>query len=509
MKKYQQLHELIHSLNRAEKRHFKVQAQLHTRKGKNNYLILFEAVESQPRADEPALDDLFRDTTLYDSLPTVKNQLYNLILKLCLQLHQKYSPRMKAQAYLDEAELLSQKGLFSAARKRLVTGRKLAEKHGFYDLAHNCSLWLSMRYILDKETAADIETHEVVSQTLMRKTLLLQSWWSEIMLANSSSKIVPNSEAWNRMHEIKKEIQTIHSEPPTTFEAKRCYHLILGYHSLTVEYDVEEAASHFQKGIENWQNNPIQKSIAPLNYTSDLVLVYSSAIRLRRREEAVQILEDIEQVDFGRFGPSLKFKTQLFTYQLYFYVNHLQYNQALPTIKSIEKWLKEVKEEIDTISKLSFYYNLAMFYFNHGYLSQANTFILKILQDPALPPKNRWTDSCRILQIIIYYDAEEYDLVESLIRSTSRNMKRHNTMMEFERMLLSLIRRGIRKAHPKEMIPAFQQTLDKFNELHENPNGKLPAGFFETSFWLESKVKRIPIGDLMAEKLAENPDDEH
>src|ERR1051326_6571998 len=74
------LFELIKSLNKGEKGYFKKYSQLHTVGDKNNYLILFDAIEKQKKYDEEKILKALSKHSFIRHFSDLKNYLYTLIL---------------------------------------------------------------------------------------------------------------------------------------------------------------------------------------------------------------------------------------------------------------------------------------------------------------------------------------------------------------------------------------------------------------------------------------------
>lgn len=67
MKPSTELHDLIKSLTKSEKRFFKLHSALQS--GPKNYLKLFEAIDKQPVYDEEEVKALFKKETFIKHLP--------------------------------------------------------------------------------------------------------------------------------------------------------------------------------------------------------------------------------------------------------------------------------------------------------------------------------------------------------------------------------------------------------------------------------------------------------
>src|SRR5947199_117055 len=82
MKASDQLFLLIKSMNKSEKGYFKKFSSKHIIGGQNNYIRLFDAIDSQKEYDEAAIKKKFEGKTFIKYLPSEKNYLYNLILDM-------------------------------------------------------------------------------------------------------------------------------------------------------------------------------------------------------------------------------------------------------------------------------------------------------------------------------------------------------------------------------------------------------------------------------------------
>ena len=75
------LHQLIKSLTKAEKRYFKVYSSRHTIGDKNNYQMIFDAIEKQTSYDEGAIIRKFKNESFINRFSITKNRLYDHVLK--------------------------------------------------------------------------------------------------------------------------------------------------------------------------------------------------------------------------------------------------------------------------------------------------------------------------------------------------------------------------------------------------------------------------------------------
>lgn len=118
------LYDLIQTLSKAEKRYFRLQASKNRRKGGHNSLQLFDEIEKMKSYEEQKLIRLFPKK----QLAATKYLLYDQVMKSLRQQHENKHLSASFDHYLQEVQLLFQKGLFKQADRWLKKAKKLADK---------------------------------------------------------------------------------------------------------------------------------------------------------------------------------------------------------------------------------------------------------------------------------------------------------------------------------------------------------------------------------------------
>src|SRR3954471_3492592 len=116
---------LIKSLNKSEKGYFKKYANFHVRNNEqNNYTKIFDAIDLQKIYNEPKLIKKFKEERFINQFAVAKNYLYNMILA-SLEAYTK-NVTIELRSLMNRIELLSDKGLYTQARKILKKAKKIA-----------------------------------------------------------------------------------------------------------------------------------------------------------------------------------------------------------------------------------------------------------------------------------------------------------------------------------------------------------------------------------------------
>jgi tetratricopeptide (TPR) repeat protein len=117
---------LIRSLDKGEKRNFRLMAKVVARGGTKRYLELYEVLEGWDELDEEALARRFGD-----QLANLKHYLYGLILRSLS--HFDTSPSANFAATREQARILMEKGLFPQAEKLLHRAIEDARLHEWWE----------------------------------------------------------------------------------------------------------------------------------------------------------------------------------------------------------------------------------------------------------------------------------------------------------------------------------------------------------------------------------------
>ena len=113
------LYDLVASLTKSEKRYLKVRAG----SGDKDYIQLMDALIAQKAFDEHQLIEDHKGANFLKHLAVNKRYLYELILKSLVQFGQQKA-EYKVFEKFTSANILLEKGLFSAALSELKKGKK-------------------------------------------------------------------------------------------------------------------------------------------------------------------------------------------------------------------------------------------------------------------------------------------------------------------------------------------------------------------------------------------------
>ena len=149
----------------------------------------------------------------------------------------------------------------------------------------------------------------------------------------------------------------------------------------------------------------------------------------------------------------------------------------------------------------SFYYNYFYIYFGVGDYAKALEFLNKWLGLAKDVERMDLQSVARMLNLIIHYELGNTVLLESLIRSTYRFLKKRNRLHDVERELIHFIRQASEAYSGQDVRAALTEIKKSFDNLSHDPLSRnLLTRYFNIMAWLESKIRKVTFAEVIQEK---------
>lgn len=511
MKSTDELYDLIHSLTKTEKRYFRLMAQMHERKGKSNYLVLFDALEKQEEYDEPALMEQFKGEKFLNNLASTKYQLTKLLLKVLRSYHDGDSVDMQIRAYLDEIEILFHKGQLKICFRLLKKVEALVNNYERFAMRLVVVDWRWRLIRRGQTNAFGVENEEKNMET-QRLLSELQEYVEYKALSDKMMRFLrtnPRSktpEAIQALEELMSHKMLLQENFPTNILSQMTF---LDIHGLNCNArgDFQGAFERFGEIVHLLRQHPHLIEDDEGNYITSSFNYLSFALfseNIDVFKEEIKRLKAFEpKHDYSKF----RIRSQALLIELPYYMNWADWVPGLEVVKEAEIWLKENETAILNNHYITYVYNITIFFFLQGSYSQSLKWLNKILFSPKTESRQDIQDFARIFQLIIHYELGNHDLLEYLFRSTYRYLRSQEKMHEFERMIIDFIRRTTRAVSKTDLVEEFKTLKQNIEHYRQSVEGLKPIAMQELLFYLESKIEGIPIKDFYEEKVREREED--
>ena len=356
------LFQLIHSLQKAEKRAFKLYAKRHSSNEDLKMIQMFDVIDKMPEYDDAVLLKKL-EFTKKEQLANRKVHLYKQILSSLRLLESNEHIDIQLHEQLDYARILYNKGLYLQSLKILERTKEIA-RNTHQDSSLLQALFLEKkiealhitRSLKDRAHQLTIETNELMkglslTSHLSNLALELYGWYINYGHARNEED---ERSIYNFFHQ-----NIVEAEQVKDFYPKLYYFQSFCWYAF-IRLDYLMYYRYTQKWVDLFHADPQMIEIETGHYIKGLHNLISAHFDLRNYEKFeadIKIFEDFAASDFVRTNENNA--TQVFIYLYTAKINrHFiegTFDEGLKIVPEIEQKLKEYAQYMDAHRVLVFY----------------------------------------------------------------------------------------------------------------------------------------------------------
>ncbi len=500
------LFQLIQSLEKSEKRHFKLYIKRSSAREDLKIIQLFDALDKLPEYDEKLL--LKKLTGIQKpQLSNLKTHLYKQVLASLRLLKATENIDLQLSEQLDHARLLYNKGLKLQSLKILEKAKEIAKAHQKMNfLAQVISLEKKIETLhitrsttektrLMAEEALEISGHIDRVTRLSNLALLLYRWY------------VLNGHARNESDES--DLKTFFKNylPSDIGAINSFYEKLYLYQSYCwfafIRQDFLMYYRYSQKWIDLFTEQPLMKEVETGHYVKGMHNLLNAHFDLRNFKRFDVTLRQFEAFAKTKVATHHdNFRTHTFIYISGAKINqHLMqgtFRQALELVPHIEEELKEYDLFVDRHRLLVFNYKFATLYFGNGDFETCIDYLQRIINGP-LDLRIDLQCYARLLHLLAHYELGNYEIIESLIKSVYRFMAKMKNLTVVEEEMFKFLRDSF-EVSPRKLKPELEKFLHNIKHLEKNRFETRSFAYLDIISWVESKVYAKPMRDIIYEK---------
>ncbi|MDZ4796231.1 MAG: hypothetical protein SGI83_18285 [Bacteroidota bacterium] len=504
------LFQLIKSLEKAEKRHFKLYIKRSSGKEDLKIVRLFDALDKLKDYDEKPLLKKLDDVTK-PQLANLKTHLYKQILASLRLLKSADSLDLQLNEQFDYAHILYKKGLFQQSLRILERTKDIAkanQKFNFLPQAialekriENLHITRSMQdraEILSTE-ANEVSRHIAMVARLSNLALKLYSWF------------VQHGHARNE--EDEKDIRQFMKDNLTkdVWEQNGFYERLYLYQSYTwyafIRQDFLQYYRHTKKWVDLFDEQPLMVRVETGHYIKGIHNLLNAHFDLRNFREFEKTLKKFEKVaQTDRVKEHDSFRILAFIYISQARINqHFMlgtFKQGLSLIPGIEEKLEADHLFIDNHRILVLNYKFAMLCFGSGDYNRSIDYLQLIINDKT---NLRYDLQCyaRVVHLMAHYELGNDMLMESLSKSVYRFMAKMKNLTTVEEAMFKFLRQSL-PLSPRQIKPEFEKLLHTIKHLEKDRFQTRAFAYLDIISWVEGKVYNKPMGTVIHEKYMQS-----
>ncbi len=499
------LFQLIHSLEKAEKRHFKLYIKRSSAKEELKVVQLFDALDKMQEYDEKVLLKKLK-TIEKPQLSNLKTHLYKEILASLRLLKSSETIDLQLHEQLDYAKILYNKGLYTQSLKILEKVKDLAK-------SYNQDSFLSQVISLQKK----IETLHITRSSLDPVKLTEEA--NEIyekrrvitLLSNLALQMytwyVRNGHARNEKDEQEVKRFFAANLPGQSERLNGFYermYLCQSYCWLSfIRQDFLSYYRHALRWVELFDAQPFMIEVETGHYIKGMHNLLNANFDLRNYKKFDEALARFERFyESPAANQHDNFKVQAFMYLYTAKINrhfmHGTFREGLQLVPFIEDRMKEYALFLDQHRLLVFNYKIATLYFGSQDYSTCIDYLQRIINDNV---DLRYDLQCyaRLMHLMAHYELGNFELMEYLTKSVYRFMAKMKNFTVVEEEMFRFLRNSL-KVPRSRLKEEFRALLEKIKGLEKNRFETRSFAYLDIISWVESKVYDKPMSRLIEEK---------
>ena len=501
------LFQLVKSLEKSEKRNFKLFVKRNSSAEDLKTIQLFDALDKMNDYDEKQLLKKTRSLKK-QQLSNIKAQLYKQLLASLRIIRDENNIDIQLHEQMDHARILFNKGLYLQTLKILDRLKDAAR-------AYNQLTYLQQALFFEKKIEALYITRSMLNRAdqLSAESDLVNN---QLFAVNKLSNLSLQLYSWYIQHghaRNEKDIKDLQvffekSLPPESTNLKGFYEKLYLYQSYCwyafIRQDFLQYYRYSQKWVNLFEEHPGMLQTETAIYIKgmhNLMGSYFDLLNHAKLADAIKRFEKFTKLDVVEKNENNRILAYqyLYTARINLYFLQGTFTKGLRMVPFLEKMLKEYGPYLDTHRVLVFYYKIACLYFGSGDNEKAIDYLNRIINQKG----DLRTDlQCyaRLLHLIAHYELGNFELLEYLIKSVYRYMARMENLSKVEEEVFAFLRRSFRVgAHA--LKPEFEKLLSTLKKYEGNALESRAFVYLDVISWLESKISGVHVQDVIRDKF--------
>ena len=500
------LFQLIQSLEKAEKRHFKLYIKRSSGNEDLKIIKLFDAMDKMMPYDEHVLLKKLKDVTK-PQLSNLKSHLYKELLASLRLLKSSDSLDLQINELFDGAHILYKKGLFYQSLRIIDRAKEMAklnQKYFFLPLILSLEKRIEALNVTDTFSSRIEELSEEANEANTKVDMITR-------LSNLSLQMygffIANGHARNEAEEDKVKKFFKQTLPSGSSQQEGFYERLYYYQShcwyAFIRQDFLMYYRYAQKWVDLFEDYPNAKRAETGHYIRGMHSLMNSHFDLRNYDELSKGIEKFEE-----FAQSKRVQTnENFTVQSFVYIAGAKINfytitgltkEGLAEVPHIEEKLDEFSVFLDRHRVMVINYKIAMLYFLSGDFSTSIDYLQRIIND-STGLRTDLQCYARLVHLLSHYEMGNLELMDSLTRSVFRYMSRMKNLTVIEQEMFRFFRNSF-KFTRRQLKPEFENFLEKVKHLEGNRFETRSFAYLDIISWLESKVEGKSMQEIVHNK---------
>ncbi len=510
MRKQQTDHlvQLIRSLTKAEKRHFRLFVTRNQASDNILFLQLFDVIEKYKDYEEEIILKKIPQIKKRQ-LSNLKAHLYKQLLMSLRLLSKNYNKDIEIREKLDYAKVLYTKGLYRQSLEMLEKTKALSRKFNQNLLELEVIAFeklIESQYITRSiDTRADELTTEAVSAVRRVKGI---NTFSNLSLQLYGLYLKVGYVRNEKDHYFVKEFFNANL-PNYKFEDLGFYEKMYLYQSYVwyshTTQDFLHCYKYAQKWVDLFEGYPEMQVLETPLYLKGLHNLLSSLFYLSHYNRFVEVMDKLKTFETThkvKQNTNVEGMLQLFKYihRINFHYLEGTFEEGLKFVPELEKILSTNQYNWDPYRIMVFNYRIACLYFGSSDYDNTILYLNRILNAPNPNYREDIQAFARFLNLMAHYELGHMQLVEYLVKSVYRFLNKREELHQVLKEIILFIRR-LPRIHKDSIDKEFIKLRNNLVKIENNPYERRPFLHLDIISWLEGKIQDKPIQEIIRQKF--------
>ncbi|GAA5220982.1 hypothetical protein [Membranihabitans marinus] len=498
----EQLFSLIKSMNKSEKRSFKLFAQRSHNQGVSKFIQLYDILDSIDEFDEELVLKKIRKINK-SQLSNLKRHLYTQILSSLRYIYIGKELDIEIREQLDFARILYAKGLYMQSLKILERVKGIASE------SHQNMLYFEIlefeKRIEEKHITRSRGTQGKIEDLIeqsehVNKMVTLESSLTSLKL-NIHGLYIKGGHVKNQAEADRvMEYYNAH-KPELNYEELGFFEKVF-LHQINVWLyyillDFEKCLHHAIEWVAMFEEQENMQSVNPDLYMRGIHYKLTALYHLNDvngYEDTVKAFDQFYEREKDGFNKTSEIIHFLYSYyaKLDFANLNGRFDLSVALRREIEPKLIEYERHIDNHRVLQFYYKFAWTYFARQEYGLAINYLNQIL---SLSVKHLREDiQCYswLLFILCHFEQENFALLTHLIKSASNFFEKMKEKNKVQEALMKFVKTRLRPNHSMTR-KAYKELILTLDEYAKDPYEGKALLYLDARIWAESKLTNTSI----------------
>lgn len=492
------LFELIKSLTKPEKRYFK----LYAGSPGENYLRLFNAYDKIDKLDLNKFRAKHKGEKFLKNFSYNKNYLYGLLLSAMEDMGSMKGTLSMILKSSIHSNYLFQKGLYIQSNKIINKALKLAKKTENHEMVLHLLIQklrniVTMGRPLAQDRATD-ELHRMQYETLdiIKNKYDYHLLHREFFVIFKRMGDARNRQDMKKFDDIMKNVLFSDENLALSTDAGvRFFHDWVLYLYQKNEFDAAfDMAKRYLAFLEKRKPD---FDIQPQHFYNARMNILKLSRITGRKEAFENGLAEIKKYHLSGINLSA------------ILVEELQWRIKQLEIQSAESILNNIISLHNNDNSLMDSYTLSIIYITGCWLSiymnDFHTALDRLNMFKSIGEQHTADDdihTSNLLALVIHYELENYEVLESLLKSLNRQSSKNVKVNKTEKMLIKYFTKLLNAGGEDEKDEIFSMMKKDAAKLQADEYKSLIVNRFNFGEWAESKITKIPLLDISKKKLA-------